>query len=318
MLKYSALRILKSLPVVVISAFVVFSIMLLVPGDPAVMRAGPDARPDEVAAVRQEMGLDRPVIEQFGRWAWLVAHGDFGKSFVSRGVPVIELIGQRLPATLQLASCAVLLTAAIGIFSGVAAAIRARSRTDWSISIAASITIGVPDFWLGTLGILAFAVWLGVLPPGGYASLLADPIQALQFLIMPVIALAARPAAVLSRFTRAAVLDVAREEMVWTARAKGIPEWQVIVRHIVPNALIPVLTVLAVQFGQMLSAAVVVETVFAWPGLGSLLVGSILGRDYSVVQAVMLMLVVAFIAINLIADLLYARLDPRIRAGFRK
>jgi peptide/nickel transport system permease protein len=318
MLKYSAIRILKSLPVVVISAFVVFSIMLLVPGDPAVMRAGPDARPDEVAAVRQDMGLDRPVIEQFGRWAWLAAQGDFGKSFVSRGVPVVELIGQRLPATLQLASCAVLLAAIIGIFSGVAAAIRARSRTDWSISIAASITIGIPDFWLGTLGILAFAVWLGVLPPGGYASLLADPAQALQFLIMPVIALAARPAAVLSRFTRAAVLDVAREEMVWTARAKGIPEWQVIVRHIVPNALIPVLTVLAVQFGQMLSAAVVVETVFAWPGLGSLLVGSILGRDYSVVQAVMLMLVVAFIAINLVADLLYARLDPRIRAGFRR
>jgi peptide/nickel transport system permease protein len=264
------------------------------------------------------MGLDRPFIEQFGRWTWLALHGDFGRSFVSRGVPVIELIGQRLPASVQLACVAVLFSAVIGILSGVVAAVKARSRADWSISIAAAVTIGIPDFWLGTLGILAFGVWLGWLPPGGYASLLDDPWQAIQYLVLPVVALAARPAAVLSRFTRAAVLDVAREEMVWTARAKGLPEWRVVAGHIVPNALIPVLTVLAVQFGQMLSAAVVVETVFAWPGLGGLLVDAILGRDYSVVQAVMLMLVTAFIAINLVADLLYARLDPRIRAGFRR
>ncbi len=317
MLKYSALRILKSLPVVLISAFVVFSIMLLVPGDPALMRAGPDATPVEVAAVRQEMGLDRPFVEQFGRWFVLAVRGDFGKSFVSR-VPVSELIANRLPATLQLATLAVFVAALAGIVSGVFAATRARSRADWGISVGAAVTIGIPDFWLGTLGILVFAVWLGVLPPGGNADLFGDPLLALQHLALPVIALAARPAAVLSRFTRAAVLDVAREEMVWTARAKGLPEWRVITRHIVPNALIPILTVLAVQFGQMLAAAVVVETVFAWPGLGSLLVGSILGRDYSVVQAVMLMLVVAFILINLIADLLYARLDPRIRAGLGK
>ena len=317
MLKYSALRILKSIPVVLISAFVVFSIMLMVPGDPALMRAGPDATPDQVATVRQEMGLDRPFVEQFARWGLLAVRGDFGKSFVSR-LPVSELIANRLVATLELAILAVLVSATVGIVSGVMAAIRARSRLDWGISVAAAVTIGIPDFWLGTLGILVFAVWLGVLPPGGYEDVLRDPLVGVPYLVLPVVALAARPAAVLSRFTRAAVLDVAREEMVWTARAKGLPEWRVIVRHIVPNALIPILTVLAVQFGQMLSAAVVVETVFAWPGLGGLLVGSILARDYSVVQAVMLLVVIAFILINLVADLLYAQLDPRIRAGLRK
>jgi ABC-type dipeptide/oligopeptide/nickel transport system permease component len=314
MLRYAAIRILKSIPVIVIAAFIVFAIMLLVPGDPALMRAGPDAKPDEVAAVRRDMGLDRSFAEQFLRWSLLAVRGDLGKSFLSR-VPVSELLANRIVATLELAIAAVLVAAATGIVSGVIAAMRSRSRADWSISIAAAITIGIPDFWVATLGILIFAVWLGVLPPGGYVDLFAKPAEGLAYLILPVVALAARPAAVLSRFARAAVLDVAREEMVWTARAKGLTEWRVVTRHIVPNALIPILTVLAVQFGQMLSAAVIVETVFAWPGLGSLLVGSILGRDYVVVQAVMLFLVMAFVFINLVADLLYARLDPRIRIG---
>jgi peptide/nickel transport system permease protein len=207
--------------------------------------------------------------------------------------------------------------ALIGIPLGVIAAINAGRRIDTAITAGSTVLIGIPDYWLATIGILIFAVWLGVLPPGGYVNILSDPGGAAVRLVLPVVALAARPLAVIAQFSRAAVLDVARSDFIWTARSKGIPEGAVIVRHMVPNALIPVLTVLAVQFGHMLGSTVAIEAIFGWPGLGGLLVSSIRQRDYMVIQAVLLLLVVAFIFINLAADLLYARLDPRIRLGAR-
>jgi peptide/nickel transport system permease protein len=309
-------RLLRAVPVLLIAGFIVFLLLHLVPGDPATMRAGVDATPEDIAALRTDLGLDRSLPEQYARWVMLALQGDFGQSFVSRR-PVLALVGDRFPATLQLAVFAILMTALVGVPLGIVAAVRARSGTDWAITTGTAFAIGVPDFWLGTVGILVFAVWLGLLPPGGYESVIEDPVAGLRYLVLPVVALAARPAAVISRFTRAAILDVAREEYVWTARSKGVREFKVVMLHILPNALIPIMTILAIQFGYMFSATVVVEAVFGWPGLGGLLVSAIRERDYAVVQAVMLLLVVLFIVINLVADLLYARLDPRIALGSR-
>lgn len=313
MARYILFRLLKAIPVVLIAAFAVFMLLKFVPGDPAAMRAGFDATPEQVAEVRRQLGLDGSILEQFWNWLRLAAVGDFGDSFTSRSA-VAALVGDRLPATLLLAVAATCIVGLIGIPLGVVAAIRG-GRLDAVITASSTILIGVPDYWLATLGILVFAVWLGVLPPGGYVSPFDDPGGAIVSLILPVVALASRPLAVISQFARAAVLDVARSDFIWTARSKGIPERAVVVRHMVPNALIPVLTVLAVQFGHMLGSTVAIEAIFGWPGLGGLLVNSIRQRDYMVIQAVMLLLVVAFVVINLVADLLYARLDPRIRLG---
>jgi peptide/nickel transport system permease protein len=312
MVRYILLRLLKAVPVVLIAAFAVFMLLKLVPGDPATIRAGADATPEQVAAVRSALGLDGNVLVQFVHWLRLAAVGDFGESFTSRQ-PVAELVADRLPATLLLAVIATGVVALVGIPIGVVAAIRNGKRIDALVTAGSAIMIGIPDYWLGTIGILIFAVWLNALPPGGYVSPIDDPLGAVAHLVLPVLALAARPAAVVAQFTRAAVLDVARSDFIWTARSKGIPERSVIARHMVPNALIPVVTVLAVQFGHMLGSTVVIEAIFGWPGLGGLLVSSILQRDYTVIQAVMLLLVVAFIVINLVADVFYARLDPRIR-----
>jgi peptide/nickel transport system permease protein len=314
MLSYVLLRLLKSIPVVLLASFVVFLLLKLVPGDAAAIRAGLDATPEQVEIVRQQLGLDGTIIEQFLRWLWLAIGGDFGQSFVTRA-PVSELIIDRLPATLELAILSILVVALIGIPTGIIAATRVRTPTDLAITTTSAILIGVPDYWLATLGIIIFSVWLGVLPPGGHVSLLADPLAALRHLALPVLALSARPTAVLSRFARASVLDIARSDFVWTARAKGVSERMVIIRHIAPNAMIPIMTVLAVQFGHLLGSTVVIEAIFGWPGLGGLLVSSIRVRDYTSVQAVMLILVIAFIVINLAADILYTKLDPRIRLG---
>lgn len=314
MAQYILFRLLKAIPVVLIAAFAVFMLLKFVPGDPAAMRAGFDATPEQVAEVRRQLGLDGSLLEQFWNWLRLAAAGDFGDSFTSRSA-VAALVADRLPATLLLAAAATCVVGLIGIPLGIIAAIRSGGRLDAVITAGSTILIGVPDYWLATLGILVFAVWLGVLPPGGYISPLDNPGGAIVSLILPVVALASRPMAVISQFARAAALDVARSDFIWTARSKGIPERAVIVRHMVPNALIPVLTVLAVQFGHMLGSTVAIEAIFGWPGLGGLLVNSIRQRDYLVIQAVMLLLVVAFVVINLVADLLYARLDPRIRLG---
>jgi peptide/nickel transport system permease protein len=314
MLRYIAFRLLKAIPVVLIAAFCVFMLLKLVPGDPASIRAGADATPAQIAAVRVELGLDGNILDQFVRWLRLAVTGDFGQSFTSRS-SVAALVADRLPATLLLAVTATIVVALIGIPLGVISAIRAGRKTDVAVTVGSAVMIGIPDYWLATLGILCFAVWLGVLPPGGYVSPFDNPGSAALHLFLPVAALAARPTAVIARFARSAVLDIARSDFIWTARSKGIAERRIIIRHMVPNALIPVLTVLAVQFGHMLGSTVVIEAIFGWPGLGGLLVNSIRQRDYTVIQAVMLLLVVAFVIINLVADVLYARLDPRIRLG---
>jgi peptide/nickel transport system permease protein len=305
-------RLAQAIPVVFLSSVGVFLLLHLLPGDPALVLAGPDASPQAVALIRQDMGLDEPLPVQYVLWIGHVLRGDFGKSLASK-LPVAQLIGQRAPATLELAIAAEILTVLIALPLGVIAAVKQRTRTDWGISSAVSLGLAVPNFWLGILLIILFAIALGWLPPGGRGDFTRDPITALKFLALPAFTLALPAAMNLSRLTKASVLEVLYEDHVRTARAKGLPEVGVVARHVMRNAMVPVVTAIGLEFGRLLGGAIVVESVFAWPGLGTLMLSSIGNRDYVIVQAGLLLLVMIFIVVNLATDIAYGFLDPRIR-----
>jgi peptide/nickel transport system permease protein len=309
--RYIAVRLLKAIPAVLLASFVLFLAFQLIPGDAAAYTAGANATPEELAAIRQDLGLDRPILVQYWRWLSLAVVGDFGISFATR-TSVLDLITSRIRPTLELAIPAIVLAAGVGIPLGFFAARRANTTLDFGATTISGIGISIPDYLVGIFGIYIFAVWWRLLPPGGYVSVLSEPLEGARYLVLPVIALAARPGAVLARFSRSAVVDVLGEDLVWTARAKGARPLRVTLRHVLPNAFIPILTILAIQVGRILSAAVVIEAVFGWPGLGGLLVRSIDSRDYAVVQALMLLMIVVFIFVNLLADVSYSLLDPRI------
>jgi ABC-type dipeptide/oligopeptide/nickel transport system permease component len=230
---------------------------------------------------------------------------------------VAQLILQRAPATLELAFAAFLLKIVIALGLGVTAALRQRSFTEWFISSFVGFAIAIPNFWLGILSIIVFALFLGVLPPGGHGDLMKDPGQALKFLILPAVTLALPGAAGVSRLVKASMLEVLYEDYDRTAHAKGLSRFQIVVRHALRNALVPVITALGYEFGRLLGGAVVTEAVFAWPGLGSLMLQGIGNRDYAIVQAGLLLLIVVFILINLLTDIAYGFLDPRIRLSTR-
>ncbi|WP_217632393.1 ABC transporter permease [Ruania alba] len=305
-------RAIQALPVLLISSIGIFLIVHLVPGDPALVIAGPDATPEAVASVRTNLGLDEPLWNQFFVWLGNVFTGDFGTSYISN-LAVSELIASRLPATVQLAVAALLISVVLGFLGGVLAAVFESRPIDWMISSTSAVSIAVPEFWVGILLILGGALYLGILPPGGYVSFAEDPLQAASFILLPALALSVNTAAVLARFMRSSMLEVFGEDYIRTAEAKGVRPHLVVTQHVLRNALIPVLTILGIQFGRLLGGSIVIETVFAWPGIGRLLVDSISNRDYSVVQGVMLLLVVIFVVINLIVDLLYGAVDPRVR-----
>jgi peptide/nickel transport system permease protein len=316
-LTYIARRLAQAVPVVLLSTVAVFALLRLVPGDPALILAGPDAPPEVVAAVRAEMGLNQPLPVQYLVWLAHVARGDFGRSFISR-LPVADLIAQRIPATLELALAAFLLVVLIALSTGVAAALAQRSWMDWVISSLNAVAIAVPNFWLGILVIIVFALVLGWLPPGGQVDLARDLGQGLKSLLLPALTLALSPAASVSRLVRASMLEVLHEDYVRTARAKGLAGRTIVLRHVLRNALVPVVTLLGLQFGHLLGGAVIVESVFAWPGVGRLILDAIANRDYVVVQAALLLLVLVFVFVNLLIDLLYGLLDPRIRLAGAK
>jgi len=258
------------------------------------------------------MGLDQPLPVQYVVWLGHIVHGDFGKSIFSK-LPVSQLIGQRAPATIELAIAAEFLTIMIALPLGVIAAVKQRTPIDWAISAATSLGLAVPNFWLGILFILLFAVTLGWLPPGQRGDLMKDPGAELKFLILPAFTLALPQAMNLSRLTKASVLEMLYEDHVRTARAKGLAATAVVSGHVLRNALIPIVTAIGLDIGRLLGGALVVETIFAWPGLGTLTLQSVGNRDYVVVQATLLLLVFVFILANLFADLSYGFLDPRIR-----
>jgi len=312
MLIFVVQRALQAIPVVILASIGVFLLLHLLPGDPAQVMAGSDTSPQTLEAIREDLGLNEPLPVQYLVWVEHVLRGDLGKSILSK-IPVAQLIGQRAPATLELALAGEALTILIGIPLGVLAAIKQRTKADWGITSAISLGLAIPNFWLGILLIILFAVVLGWMPAGGRGDFSRDPLTALRFIALPAITLALPAAMNLSRLTKASVLEVLYEDYVRTAWAKGLDGKRVVIRHVLRNSLIPVITAIGLEFGRLLGGALVVESVFAWPGLGTLMLTSIFNRDYAIVQAGLLLLVMIFITVNLLIDLMYGFLDPRIR-----
>lgn len=312
MTQYILRRILLVIPVLLGASILVFVALRLVPGDPAVAIAGELATPQLVAQVRKEMGLNEPLPVQYVIYLGKVLRGDLGKS-VKTGGPVIEEIMARLPNTITLALTSLTLAATVGILLGILASVKPYSWVDGSSMTMALLGVSMPVFWLGLMLMAFLAVllprWMGmkepIFPPTGSGSW--------QHLVMPTITLAANSMAILARMTRATMLEVLQQDYVRTGRAKGLSERLVVFRHALRNALIPVVTIMGLQFGILLSGAVLTETVFAWPGIGRLLVDSISFRDYPMVQGIILFIAVGFTFVNLAVDILYAFLDPRIR-----
>lgn len=314
---YLVKRIIQLIPILILASVVIFTIMHLIPGDPAQVYAGPDATPDALAAIRKEMGLDQPLLIQYLLWLKHVVLLDFGVSYTSK-YPVIQLIQQKVGATFELAVAAALLQVTIGIPLGIIAALNQRRWIDYVISAYNSIVMAVPNFWLGILLILLLSVQFKVLPPAGRIEFLPNPAIAWKSLIMPAFSLALFASASVTRFTRAAMLEVLSEHYVRTARSKGLKEKAVIIRHALRNALIPVITVVGIQFGYLLGGAVIIESVFAWPGMGRLIMQGIGNRDYTVVQGALILFVTVFVLLNLLIDVCYAFLDPRIRLSAKR
>jgi len=304
MIAYVIRRLLMLVPVLFGVVLISFSLLHLVPGDPAQILAGEQATAEDVARIRAEYGLDKPLLVQFGHFVWNAARGDLGISIQSRH-PVNDLLFQRLAFTLQLSLASILVASTIGLLAGIVSSTRQYSMFDTASMLGALFGISMPIFWLGILLILVFSVKLHLLPSGGTGSL--------RYLILPAIALGSASAAVIARMTRASMLEVARQDYIRTARATGYAERVVIFRHGLKNAMIPVLTVFGLEFGYMLGGAVLTETVFSLPGIGRLLVEGIFARDYPVVQGAMILVATTFVLVNLLTDVAYAFFDPRIR-----
>ncbi|MBV8868231.1 MAG: ABC transporter permease [Acetobacteraceae bacterium] len=284
------------------------------PGDPAVVMAGDSADPQTVAQIRAELWLDRPLPAQYVHWLGGVLHGRLGYSWRNRE-DVAALIGEKLPVTAQLAVMAFLVAAAIGVPAGVLAAVRRNSAWDYLANAVGLAGLSIPTFWLGIMMILLFSVRLGWLPPSGYVPLTEDWVRSLATTVMPAFVLGAAIAAVLMRHTRSAMLGAMGQDFIRTARAKGLPERVVVLRHALRNALIPVVTLGALELGTLLSGAVLTEQVFSIPGFGKMVVDAVFNRDYPVVQGVVLVTATLVVALNLLADILYVLINPRLRAA---
>jgi peptide/nickel transport system permease protein len=316
-LSFVSRRVLEALPIVVLSTVVVFLLLHLLPGDPASVLAGNDVTPENLGRLRRDMGLDQSLPVQY--WVWLshILQGDLGRSPASK-LPVSYLIGLALPVTLELTVAGMILTVIVGVPLGILAALRAGSAFDWVVLVFNGALLAIPGFWLSILAILLFAVVLGWLPPGGFVPITEDPVAGIESLLLPAVTLALPAAAGLARQVRTAMLEVLNEDYVRTARAKGLRGMNVVFRHALRNAMLPVATVLGLQFGRLLGGALITETIFTLPGVGRLLINSINSRDYAVVQSALLLFMIAFTLINILTDVSYAVLDPRVRlAGGR-
>jgi peptide/nickel transport system permease protein len=299
------------------ASILIFMTIHLIPGDPVAALLGENASEEMIEIAREEYGFNDPMPKQYYRWAASAVQGDFGVS-VRNKLPVTTLIGSRVWPTIHLATAAMFVALLVGLPLGILAAAHRGGIIDRLVSAASAVSMSLPFFWIGILAILLFSLKLGWLPPGGRVDPGDDPIGALKSLILPATVLAANPAAILARFTRTSMIDKLDEDYIRTARAKGVSEAKVVLNHAFRNALIPILTMIGVVAGRAFSGAVVIEVVFAWPGLGRLLVASVDGRDYAVIQGLLLLVVVTFLFINLIVDVAYGLADPRIRqAGGR-
>jgi peptide/nickel transport system permease protein len=313
MLSYLFRRIGLALPTLLIVAIVVFSLVRLIPGDPVIVMLGDNADATQVAALRSDLGLDRPFVVQFAVWMGHLAHGDFGRS-IATGQPVLPLMLERFQVSAVVVVLAVTVATLIAVCAGLLAAWRQNSAADLAVVAGATIVLSVPSFWLGLMFLVIFGLKLGWLPVVGYVSFADDFGAAARYVILPVATLGIIEAGVLTRMARASAIEVLRLEYVTHARAKGLSEWRVLWRHVLPNSFAPVLTMVGLITAHLLGGIAVLETVFTLPGLGRLLVDSILARDYPVIQGCLLLTASVYVVINLLVDLCYPLLDPRVLA----
>ena len=312
MLLLTLRRLLSAIPVLFIVSLISFGLMRLIPGDPAASIAGTSATPAQIEQLRRDLGLDEPLLLQLLHYYQGLLQGDFGKSLLL-GKGVLAATMERLPVTIGLSLYALVLTLLIGVASGIIAALRQNTWVDQVAMMIAMLGISIPNFFLGLLMIIFFAVQLGWLPSGGYVPFSQDPIGWLRSTTMPAISLALLQAGLLARITRSGMLEVLRQDYVRTARAKGLPERQVILKHALANALIPIVTVVGIIISLLLSGAVVTEALFSLPGMGQLLTQAVLGRDYPMVQGGLLLVTTFLVLVNILVDVLYALIDPRVR-----
>jgi peptide/nickel transport system permease protein len=334
MFKYILKRLLSLLPVLIGITLLVFTLLHLIPGDPAVVLLGERATPEQIESLRQQLGLNQPLPIQYLNFLFNVIRFDFGKSIIS-GIAIIDEIKTRWPATFELSIAAMFIALILGIPAGIFAAVRKNSWLDNLLMSSSLIGVSLPVYWLGLLLIYLFAVNLQLLPPSGRISVetgfnfqpmtgfyVLDSLIKLDFktlqdvlshLILPAITLGTIPLAIIARITRSAILEVLSQDYIRTARAKGVPEYFVILKHALKNAFLPISTTIGLQFGTLLGGAILTETIFSWPGIGSWIYEGILARDYPVAQGGIIFVSITFVLINLLVDLSYTFLDPRIQ-----
>jgi peptide/nickel transport system permease protein len=313
MLRYFISRVLVAVPTLLLVSIFVFMLQKLLPGDPILVMAGESRDPQTIALLRERYRMNDPIIWQYLYWLGDVLQGDLGIS-LRTGLPVRDLLAQKLPVTIQLAVMSMVFAVLIGIPAGIISAVKKGTVWDYLANFVALSGLSVPNFWLGIMLILLVSVQLGWLPASGYESPFVDPVRSLQTTIMPALVLATGIAGALMRHTRSAMLGVLQQDYVRTARAKGLREKVVVLGHAFRNALLPIITLSAVMFGELLAGAVLTEQIFTIPGFGKMIVDAVFNRDYAVVQGVVLVTATAFITINLLADLCYFLLNPRMRA----
>jgi peptide/nickel transport system permease protein len=314
MLKFIINRVLLMIPILIGVSLVTFVIVRSIPGDPVRVLIGFDQRatPEQIENIRHSYGLDQPLPVQYLKWMGHVVQGDLGASLRTKR-PLTTELGLRLPVTAELTILAAILGAIPALILGITAALRRNTRFDWMTTAFTMIGISVPNFLLATVLVLIFSFKLKWLPPVGYTPFTEDPVQNLKTMILPAISLALPFMAILMRFTRSSVLEVVGQEYVRVARAKGLPQRRVLLRHILPNAGIPILTIAGIQVAALLGGTVIVEQIFGLPGVGRYIYEAISNRDYPVVQSVVLVMATIFVAVSLVVDVLYAVLDPRLR-----
>ncbi|MBA4774208.1 MULTISPECIES: ABC transporter permease [Agrobacterium] len=310
---YIGKRLLVAIPTLLIISIFVFSLQKLLPGDPVLAMAGEERDPATIEFLREKYRLNDPVPLQYVNWLGGVVTGDFGIS-LRTNQPVLELIGQKLPVTIQLAVMAMFFAMVIGIPIGILAAVKKNTWIDYAANIVALSGLSIPNFWLGIMLILLVSVKLGWLPASGYESIFVDPVRSIETMIMPAFVLGNALAATLMRHTRSAMVAVLSSDYIRTARAKGLSPREIILSHSFRNALLPVITLLALLFGELLAGAVLTEQIFTIPGFGKMTVDAVFTRDYAVVQGIVLCTAVGFILMNLLADIAYVLLNPRLRA----
>lgn len=314
MLNLFVRRVLVAIPTILLISVFVFALQKLLPGDPVLAMAGEERDPVALAAIREQLGLNDPLPVQYFRWLAGALQGDLGTS-LRTGQPVTQLIVQKLPVTLQLGVTALLIALVIGIPAGIISAVRKGTVTDYAANMVALSGMSIPNFWLGIMLIMLVSVRWQLLPASGYVPPTQDFVQSMRTMIMPAFVLGTGLAGALMRHTRSSMLGVLKQDYVRTARAKGVPERRVVLKHAFRNALTPIVTLTALLFGELIAGAVLTEQIFTIPGFGKLVVDAVFTRDYAVVQGVVMVTAVGFILMNLVADMLYILLNPRLRAA---